>query len=638
VHSDKHSCEQLWSSSQSPSFSWSRDPSNHWRLVAPITLRYALLLLPKAIQEYRQKHKIEIEDGPEILLKESAEEKTPENVEQKSNSKTDGEAASNGGENSRTIPSKDEGDAKCDDTDMKDSENQKEPVSKTSENLKSTDVQNVQTQSKDDNEDNKDVETLESAEAKVAVKTEDVDMKDSEVSKDVTMTDVAANSPPKSIDEVKKEGAEDDKSEKQDSSMDQEKDNEKQPNDAKDSPNQEPSDQPVEKESQTLSSSVANADGKSEKNAATASEEKITDSEEKKDCGNKKNTDQADISKEETIESKLDQTCEKKSASDNSTGNQNGAGTKPDVNGMKSIASSENGEVPKASSTLSMQERSGKFAAMAKKRGISGEEKNEASGKDFKEKSKNGKASEAAPVIYVLDSKGRRVKVIDDDTEEMDCEFLNNRQAFLNLCQGNHYQFDHLRRAKHSSMMVLWHLHNRDAPKFVQQCTTCSREILQGYRFHCPICADFDQCQDCVQNPNIPRHPHQLKPIAVAGQQTELTEAQRKERQRSLQLHMTLLQHAATCNSPKCPSANCTKMKGLLKHGAQCKIKATGGCNVCKRIWALLQIHARQCKSSQCPVPNCMAIRERVRQLKKQQQAMDDRRRQEMNRVYSGAR
>ena len=79
-------------------------------------------------------------------------------------------------------------------------------------------------------------------------------------------------------------------------------------------------------------------------------------------------------------------------------------------------------------------------------------------------------------------------------------------------------------------------------------------------------------------------------------------------------------------------------MKGLLKHGAQCQQKATGGCNVCKRIWALLQIHARQCKASSCPVPNCMAIRERVRQLKKQQQAMDDRRREEMNRVYRGGR
>jgi E1A/CREB-binding protein len=268
---------------------------------------------------------------------------------------------------------------------------------------------------------------------------------------------------------------------------------------------------------------------------------------------------------------------------------------------------------------------------MAKKRG-----REDTQNKDEKDEKKD---SESVSALTVKDSKGRVVKVIDDDAEEMDCEFLNNRQAFLNLCQGNHYQFDQLRRAKHSSMMVLWHLHNRDAPKFVQQCTTCSREILAGYRFHCPTCADFDQCQDCFSSPKVTRHPHQLQKIPVAsGQQSELTEAQRKERQRSIQLHMTLLKHAATCTSPKCPSANCTKMKGLLKHGAQCQVKATGGCNVCKRIWALLQIHARQCTESSCPVPNCMAIRERVRQLKKQQQAMDDRRRQEMNRAYRGAR
>jgi E1A/CREB-binding protein len=284
--------------------------------------------------------------------------------------------------------------------------------------------------------------------------------------------------------------------------------------------------------------------------------------------------------------------------------------------------------------TLAIREgkSEGKFAAMAQRKrdseGITKEPQ-----KVEKEEGKEIKS------ISVKDSKGRLVKVLDDDEEELDCEFLNNRQAFLNLCQGNHYQFDHIRRAKHTSMMVLWHLHNRDAPKFVQQCATCSREILAGYRFHCPTCADFDQCQECYANPKVARHLHTLKPVPVAtGQQNELTEVQRRERQRSIQLHMTLLLHAATCASAKCPSANCTKMKGLLKHGAQCQIKAAGGCNVCKRIWALLQIHARQCKNMACPVPNCMAIRERVRQLKKQQQAMDDRRRQEMNRAYRGKR
>eukprot|EP00548_Thalassiothrix_antarctica_P005641 CAMPEP_0194137570 /NCGR_PEP_ID=MMETSP0152-20130528/7459_1 /TAXON_ID=1049557 /ORGANISM="Thalassiothrix antarctica, Strain L6-D1" /LENGTH=1691 /DNA_ID=CAMNT_0038834663 /DNA_START=284 /DNA_END=5359 /DNA_ORIENTATION=- len=312
----------------------------------------------------------------------------------------------------------------------------------------------------------------------------------------------------------------------------------------------------------------------------------------------------------------------------------NTGGGNPGGANAKSTQDKPDSALSAAQTTQSIRE--GKFAAMAaRKRNLEGQPKSSEKSVKGKDKEKGEEKNRET----VKDSKGRTVTVLDDDIEDMDCEFLNNRQAFLNLCQGNHYQFDHLRRAKHSSMMVLWHLHNRDAPKFVQQCAVCSREILTGYRYHCPICADYDQCHECMSNPNTPRHPHQLKPIAIAsGKQNELTAAQRKERQRSIQLHMTLLLHAATCNSPKCPSANCTKMKGLLKHGNQCQTKAAGGCHVCKRIWALLQLHARQCKATSCPVPNCMAIRERFRQLKKQQQAMDDRRRQEMNRAYRGAR
>ena len=266
---------------------------------------------------------------------------------------------------------------------------------------------------------------------------------------------------------------------------------------------------------------------------------------------------------------------------------------------------------------------------MAKKK-----DEEESNPKPDEAKSDKNADEQASSKSVTKDSKGRLVKVIDDDEEELDCEFLNNRQLFLNLCQGNHYQFDSLRRAKHTSMMVLWHLHNRDAPKFVTQCSICAREILQGKRFHCPTCADFDQCFDCLRNPAIARHPHQLQAIPVGNTQSTLTAEQRKERQRSIALHMTLLLHASTCRSSTCSSANCAKMKGLLKHGAGCKVKANGGCNVCKRIWALLQIHARQCKADNCPVPNCLAIRERYRQLQMQQQAMDDRRRQMMNQTY----
>ena len=243
----------------------------------------------------------------------------------------------------------------------------------------------------------------------------------------------------------------------------------------------------------------------------------------------------------------------------------------------------------------------------------------------------------------VKDENGHPIKVIDDDDEDMDCEFLNNRQAFLNLCRGNHYQFDELRRAKHTSMMVLWHLHNRDAPKFVQQCASCSREILTGTRYHCDTCPDYDLCEECHRNPKANRGAcnHRLQPIAVEAEKENqgsgtngLTEEERRERQRNLQLHIQLIEHASRCKSTSCTSSNCAKMKSYLQHGKTCKLKASGGCKICKRIWTLLRIHAQKCKDAVCPIPQCMAIRERIRQLAKQQQAMDDRRRMEMNRAF----
>jgi E1A/CREB-binding protein len=235
-------------------------------------------------------------------------------------------------------------------------------------------------------------------------------------------------------------------------------------------------------------------------------------------------------------------------------------------------------------------------------------------------------------------SSAEGIKVVDDDTEDLDCEFLNNRQAFLNLCRGNHYQFDELRRAKHTSMMVLWHLHNRDAPKFVQQCVACNREILSGNRYHCNTCPDYDLCQDCFKDPNVNRGActHTLQPIAVEPdankERSGLSEAERLQRQRNLMLHIQLIEHASRCQSKTCTSTNCAKMKQYLHHARVCRVKVQGGCRICKRIWTLLRIHAQKCKDPKCPIPQCTAIREKMRQLQKQQQAMDDRRRLEMNR------
>lgn len=172
-------------------------------------------------------------------------------------------------------------------------------------------------------------------------------------------------------------------------------------------------------------------------------------------------------------------------------------------------------------------------------------------------------AGSAADLGIKTESVGEIVIIDTDDVDDtQEFEHFETRQAFLNLCQGNHYQFDQLRRAKHASLMVLYHIHNPDTPKFVAQCATCSDHINAGYRYHCETC-DVDYCQRCYSYNGSKIHPqHTLRPMAVAGSQTSnLTAEQLRERQRNIQIHLAVLQHSALCTVTDCKTKNCSKMK-----------------------------------------------------------------------------
>ncbi|KAB2025246.1 hypothetical protein ES319_D06G137200v1 [Gossypium barbadense] len=178
-----------------------------------------------------------------------------------------------------------------------------------------------------------------------------------------------------------------------------------------------------------------------------------------------------------------------------------------------------------------------------------------------------------------------------DKDEILESEFFDTRQAFLNLCQGNHYQYDTLRRAKHSSMMVLYHLHNPTAPAFVTTCNVCHLDIETGQGWRCePSMAERD-----AQN----KEARQLRVL-------------------QLRKMLDLLVHASQCRSAHCQYPNCRKVKGLFCHGIQCKTRASGGCILCKKMWYLLQLHARACKESECHVPRCRDLKEHLRRLKQQ--------------------
>ncbi|RQM17199.1 hypothetical protein DD237_001838 [Peronospora effusa] len=235
-----------------------------------------------------------------------------------------------------------------------------------------------------------------------------------------------------------------------------------------------------------------------------------------------------------------------------------------------------------------------------------------------------------------------------DPDDINDSEFFDTRQAFLSLCQGNHYQFDELRRAKHSSMMALYHLGNPNPNAYVYECNACTRDIVTGNRWHCHTCPDFDVCDTCNAKE---KHDHPLEMVPTSGAGVgggvggaggsggaqALTPEKRRlreQRAKNVRLHMQLLVHSSSCADGNCGSSNCEKMKELMRHGAQCKQRAYGGCTICRRVWALLQLHARQCRQYECKVPRCHDLREHVRKLQLQQQLMDDRRRAAVTQQY----
>ncbi|XP_040999545.1 histone acetyltransferase HAC1-like [Juglans microcarpa x Juglans regia] len=211
-----------------------------------------------------------------------------------------------------------------------------------------------------------------------------------------------------------------------------------------------------------------------------------------------------------------------------------------------------------------------------------------------------------------------------DKDEILESEFFDTRQAFLSLCQGNHYQYDTLRRAKHSSMMVLYHLHNPTAPAFVITCNICHLDIETGQGWRCEVCPDYDICNSCYQKDGGIDHPHKLTNHPSMADRDAQNKEARQLRVLQLRKMLDLLVHASQCRSALCQYPNCRKVKGLFRHGIQCKTRASGGCVLCKKMWYLLQLHARACKESECHVPRCRDLKEHLRRL---QQQSDSRRR-----------
>mmetsp|Transcript_27183 Transcript_27183/g.57354 ORF Transcript_27183/g.57354 Transcript_27183/m.57354 type:complete len:699 (+) Transcript_27183:4052-6148(+) len=174
---------------------------------------------------------------------------------------------------------------------------------------------------------------------------------------------------------------------------------------------------------------------------------------------------------------------------------------------------------------------------------------------------------EELPVNSALTTTWRIAGDTKDEDPLMEQECIDTRLQFLNYCQRNNYQFDELRRAKHTTAMFLAHLHNPRA------------EQDQQIKAHLNVIAHAAGCN----------------------------------------------------GPPGCSSTNCQRMKQLYHHIKNCEETYKRGCKVCTRLFMLLTRHARDCSVEICPIPFCDRIKKRTRLLLKQQQMMDDRRREAQN-------
>jgi len=63
---------------------------------------------------------------------------------------------------------------------------------------------------------------------------------------------------------------------------------------------------------------------------------------------------------------------------------------------------------------------------------------------------------------------------------------MDGRDAFLMLAREKHHEFSTLRRAKFSSMAMLYELHTQGRESFVYTCNSCKANMETHY--HCSTC------------------------------------------------------------------------------------------------------------------------------------------------------
>ena len=73
-----------------------------------------------------------------------------------------------------------------------------------------------------------------------------------------------------------------------------------------------------------------------------------------------------------------------------------------------------------------------------------------------------------------------------DPDQLIQCDLMDGRDAFLTMAREKHWEFSSLRRARYSTIAMLYELHNQSRDRFVYTCNHCCDHIET--RYHCKEC------------------------------------------------------------------------------------------------------------------------------------------------------
>jgi E1A/CREB-binding protein len=227
---------------------------------------------------------------------------------------------------------------------------------------------------------------------------------------------------------------------------------------------------------------------------------------------------------------------------------------------------------------------------------------------------------------------------VNDTDALIQCDLMDTRDAFLNFARDKHYEFSSLRRARFSTMALLYELHTSTTDKFTYNCNTCRQQC--EIRYHCTVCEDFDLCEKCY---NIePKHEHRMErsvpsfvDVSQDGDQNSLNSndkslaSSQAQRQQSMQRCIEALLHAVNCRNANCVNRSCFRYKRVIQHTKECKGK-NSQCNVCKQVIFLCWYHAKSCNDQNCQVPFCTNLKTKIQKQRATSMQTDRRRMQAM--------